>query len=163
MYHIHTSDHNFNLNASPYFWPSFLVWGIDRGIRLLRVLLLNSIFKPQKDSGHVELITPDTLLFTTKRHVPAGLRWLPGQHMFVSFPTLGPGQSHPFTICSIAEKGAKEQELVFLARVRKGFTRRLKDHVLESGPCDVPIILDGPYGVPADITPFSTCIFVAGE
>lgn len=84
--------------------------------------------------------------------------------MFVAFPSLAVGQSHPFTIASVVsnKKDAKEQELLFIARVKEGVTKRLKDHVLEVGACDTPVILDGPYGVPADITPFSTCVFIAG-
>ncbi|THH32759.1 hypothetical protein EUX98_g1465 [Antrodiella citrinella] len=163
MYHIHTDDVVNTVYASPYFWPSFIAWGIDRIARLVRVLLLNSVFKLPKDLGQVALVTSDTLLITIKRHVPRGLTWRSGQHMFVAFPTLGPGQSHPFTIASVVERDAREQELVFIARVREGFTRCLKDHVLEvGGACDVPIILDGPYGSPPDITPFSTCVFIAG-
>ncbi|THH32758.1 hypothetical protein EUX98_g1466 [Antrodiella citrinella] len=162
MYHIHTSDMLFDLYASPYFWPSFVVWGVDRAARLIRVLLLNSVFKSTKDLGQVDLTTSDTLLITVKRHIPRGLKWRAGQHMFVAFPSLGPGQSHPLTVASVVERDAKEQELVFVVRVRDGLTRKLKDHVVEVGACEVPVILDGPYGSPPDITPFSTCVFIAG-
>ncbi|TCD70805.1 hypothetical protein EIP91_001495 [Steccherinum ochraceum] len=162
MYHVHMNDVLFDLYASPYIWPSFLVWGIDRGCRLLRVLLLNSVFKPQKDLGRIDLITRDTLLITIKRHIPHALNWHAGQHMFVSFPTLGLGQSHPFTMASIPRGDGDEQELTFIARVRNGLTKTIKERILEHGACEVPVILDGPYGAPADITPFSTCVFVAG-
>ncbi|KAH8105977.1 FAD-binding domain-containing protein [Cristinia sonorae] len=163
MYHIHTSDGLFDLHATPFFWPSFLAWGIDRVGRLIRTLLLNSLFKPQLDLGQVSLLSSDTLLITLTRPIPKALNWKAGQHMFVKFPSLRVEQSHPFTVMSIPEKGKKEQELVFLARVKEGFTKTLRDHVLEeNGRSEVPVILDGPYGVPADVTPFATCVFVAG-
>lgn len=113
--------------------------------------------------------------------------------MFLAFPTIGPIESHPFTIASIAapeieqqstsseQKGSEtttkrdnEFELVWIVRVRSGFTRRLKQHIMlknrrqvDSGvhtglTCTLPIFLDGPYGAPHDIRAFETCVFVSG-
>lgn len=52
---------------------------------------------------------------------------------------------------------------MFIIRVREGLTATLKKRVLEKGATTVPTLVEGPYGAPPDITPFTTCIFVAGE
>lgn len=93
--------------------------------------------------------------------------------MFLAFPTIGPLESHPFTIASIAEpipedsvkEGEKggERELMWIVRTRDGFTRRLRDKAQDKdGVLKVPIFMDGPYGAPPDITGFTTCVFIAG-
>ena len=83
--------------------------------------------------------------------------------MFLALPTIGPIESHPFTIANLPEGDSKEVEMAFVVRVRDGFTRRLRDHVQgKSGMCRAPIFLDGPYGAPPDITPYETCVFIAG-
>lgn len=86
--------------------------------------------------------------------------------MFLSFPTVNPLQSHPFSIGSVAQRSGLRfgivQELEFVVRVRNGLTRSLYDRVLETGSIELPILADGPYGAPPDITPYSTCIFVTG-
>lgn len=51
---------------------------------------------------------------------------------------------------------------MFIIRVRDGLTSTLKKRVLEKGTCQVPVLLEGPYGGPPDITPFTTCVFIAG-
>ena len=99
--------------------------------------------------------------------------------MFVAFPTIGPVESHPFTIASIPEASESgkegEFELMWIVRVRDGFTRRLKEHILmknhrqvelgTEGPLklQLPIFMDGPYGAPPDISRFETCVFFGGE
>ena len=89
--------------------------------------------------------------------------WRAGQHCFACFPTLGPLESHPFSIANVADAAAAHQKLVWIVRTRGGLTRRLRDLAeAGSGVATVPLLLDGPYGAPADITPFSTCVFIAG-
>lgn len=172
-----------------YIWPSFLIWGADRLCRYIRYLILSNFHAPNASPATLELITPDTLRISVRRkfylqNVPlSSFRggWTPGQHMFVAFPTIGPIESHPFTIASIPEVGEQkgsenEYELVWIIRARSGFTRRLKEHVLmknknaiemgvDNGPwsCKLPVFMDGPYGAPQDLSRFETCVFIAGE
>lgn len=84
--------------------------------------------------------------------------------MFLAFPTLGPVESHPFTIANLQEGDEKAKELVWVIRARDGLTKRLKDHAMaKNGRVTAPVFMDGPYGAPPDITAFSTCVFIAGE
>lgn len=82
--------------------------------------------------------------------------------MFLAFPTLGPVESHPFTIGTIPEGEGKEMEMVYIVRAREGFTKRLREHIGDKDICRVPVFMDGPYGSPPDITAFDTCVFFAG-
>ncbi len=107
--------------------------------------------------------------------------------MFLAFPTIGPIESHPFTMASVAEAPQSvafstenqvkknEFELTWIVRVRDGFTKRLKEHILMKNQRQIelgtegsltmqlPIFMDGPYGAPPDISRFETCVFFGGE
>lgn len=146
-----------------YIYPCFIVWGLDRTGRLIRYLVVNNFIRTKGTSGELELLNHDALRLTIKRRVPWG--WRAGQHAFLAFPTINPTQSHPFTVAIIPDNNneTKENELVFIIRVREGFTKRLRDHVHADGTCQLPVFMDGPYGAPSDITPYNTCIFLAGK
>ena len=146
-----------------YIYPCFIVWGLDRTVRLIRYLVVNNFVRHKGTAGELELLNHDALRLTIKRRVPWG--WRAGQHAFLAFPTINPTQSHPFTVATIPDdnKETKESELVFIIRVRQGFTKWLRDHVHSDGTCQLPVFLDGPYGAPPDITPYNTCIFLAGK
>ena len=171
-------------------WPCAFIWAQDRLCRYIRYLILSSFHAPNKNPAHVTLVSEDTLCITTRRTFPVPMRlgdswesskgWEAGQHMFVAFPTIGPIESHPFTIASVCEPiegdpTGRERELRWIVRVRNGFTRRLKEHILmknhrqvelgTEGPLklQLPIFMDGPYGAPPDISRFETCVFFGGE
>ena len=142
-------------------WPCFLIWGFDRGCRWLRYIILSNFQSPNKSPAEIEVLNQDTVRVTVKRYVPFG--WSAGQHMFLAFPTLGPVESHPFTIANLPEGDEKSKKLVWIIRARDGFTKRLKDYALaKNGMATAPVFMDGPYGAPQDITPYSTCVFIAG-
>ncbi|KAI0782612.1 ferric reductase NAD binding domain-containing protein [Abortiporus biennis] len=145
-------------------WPGVIVWGVDRFIRYTFYFIHNTLFKPSKSLGILELISPDTLRLTIKRRFVGG--WIAGQHMFLSFPSVNPTQSHPFSISTLSDGDDSERDLVFVMRVRKGLTKTLKERVVQKGNnigmIELPVFMDGPYGLPTDITGFSTCIFIAG-
>ena len=83
--------------------------------------------------------------------------------MLLAFPTLSPFQSHPFTIVNLPEGDENSKKMVWIIRARDGFTKRLKEYAnVKDGVATAPVFLDGPYGAPPDITPFSTCVFIGG-
>ncbi|KIJ94088.1 hypothetical protein K443DRAFT_111053 [Laccaria amethystina LaAM-08-1] len=154
-----------------YIWPALFVWGLDRFIRLARVIWNNGTFRRKRDPSQslatVELLSEDTILMSLKRR---DFSWSPSQHAYVILPTISnlPFESHPFTIASIADKvdgtqrKEEERDVVFLVKGCNGFTKRLRDHASTHRMGTVPAYLDGPYGCPPDLRVFSTCIFVAG-
>lgn len=140
--------------------------------RALRTALLADFGSPIQSPATVEVLSHDTLRVTTRRHVLLG--WSAGQHMFLSFPTATPRplsvlEGHPFTIATIADSTEKQQgekggqDLVFIMRVRSGLTRRLHAMaVANDGHFTIPLFLNGPYGAQPTLTPYSTCMFIAG-
>ncbi|EJD53556.1 hypothetical protein AURDEDRAFT_156793 [Auricularia subglabra TFB-10046 SS5] len=153
-----------------YFWPGFLVWGLDRALRVGRIFFYNLRWW-RKDSdklvtGHVQLIADNTVRLTIRRP----MRWKAGQHAYVVMPSVSsfPFEAHPFSIASISDPidggipESKENDLVFLIRGMSGFTKRLREHANIKGHGSVACLVDGPYGYPPDLTIFTTSIFVAG-
>jgi DMSO/TMAO reductase YedYZ heme-binding membrane subunit/NAD(P)H-flavin reductase len=145
---------------------SLAVWGLDRGIRFLRTILIHTRkidgstgckFVPSQatinyfddpDGGVVRLEM--TQNYET---------WQPGQHFFLNFPALTIWQSHPLTVMSLANGEAAPRH-VYIARARKGETGRLKalafaatssltmkDEVAQQTQlATTPVVLCGPYG-----------------
>jgi predicted ferric reductase len=84
------------------------------------------------------------------------ISWKPGQHMYLNFPTLGPVETHPFTIQSLPEDG----KMVFNVRKVTGFTKRLFESALDSTV--LPVILDGPFGHDVEFKQYHSAIFLSG-
>ncbi|PWN53485.1 hypothetical protein IE53DRAFT_377289 [Violaceomyces palustris] len=90
-----------------YVWPALLLWGLDRFVRLLRVLIFNGLWRFGKygaEGGskefNISIVGQDTLrLEVVKPDFP---EWTPGSHAFISIPgSHWLPQGHPFTIASI--------------------------------------------------------------
>ena len=158
---VGTQLHLIPMEIAVYVWPCYVLWGFDRAVRLGRYLLFNVILRPKKFTASVEVVGIDGLRVTLKRRIPGG--WTAGQHVFIAFPTIGP-ESHPFTISNACETDAdgKEAELILIIRTLNGQTKKLMERALPTGSCELPAMIDGPYGHPEDIRPFSTCVFIAG-
>ena len=76
--------------------------------------------------------------------------WKAGQHVLVSCPTLGPLESHPFTISNLPgtdrDNAPKRVELII--RARSGFTRRIYQRALSSQgtSATATVFITGPFG-----------------
>jgi ferric-chelate reductase len=150
-----------------YMWPGFLLWGLDRLVRAGRTFWNNTIWRKgdkKYSQGTVEVLSDDTLRLTLKRRIT----WTPGQHAYVILPSVStiPTEAHPFTIASApvsldGSPNSKENNAVFIIRARGGFTSRLMA-LARKGPSSVPAFMDGPYGMPPDLSGFSTVVLVAG-
>ncbi|KAG9087759.1 hypothetical protein FRC06_002376 [Ceratobasidium sp. 370] len=151
------------------FWPALAIWGLDRTLRALRLIVLNklwlNIFPMGKtiNNATIERVSHDTVRLTVRRN----FKWTSGQHAFILAPSVArfPFEAHPFTIASSYATGTKpqasnEQDLVFIIRTRDGFTKRL----LEASETrqSIPVYVDGPYGAPPNLSHYSTCVFFAG-
>ena len=125
-------------------------------------MIFSGIESPNKTSCEIEMLNHDTVRVTATRRIPLG--WRAGQHFFICFPTMGPLESHPFSIANVSDDDAKYKKIVWIIRTCDGATKRLKDYAdKRNGIATAPLLMDGPYGAPPDITPFSTCVFFAGE
>ncbi|KAF8526247.1 ferric reductase NAD binding domain-containing protein [Hysterangium stoloniferum] len=178
---------------SEYIIPTFVLWGLDRTLRLARILWNNrNISRPSTDeklplTATAELLSSSMVRLTMKRH----MYWKAGQCVFLTMPAVSdmPYEAHPFTICNIPgntglmddmektglegnENGGLEpsgrgpSDLVFLIRVKNGFTRRLLENVEQKRGADgkayFSVLIDGPYGIPPDVNAYESVILVAG-
>ncbi|KAJ7168821.1 ferric reductase NAD binding domain-containing protein [Mycena filopes] len=144
-----------------YIWPAVFLWALDRALRGVRIGLVNSGLFPgflnvnsvARDSdskssltttAHITLLPPHAhFLRITLPRAPPRFRWRAGQSAYITFPSLYMGsvtEAHPFTIANPPPPRGEEgregeeggRELVFILRVRTGFTGRLREAVLAS-------------------------------
>ena len=158
--------------AKVYVWVSIGFYALDRVIRTLNMTYRNlSIFHRQSSKTLVckayltALPGPATRI--TIRNPPLST-WDPGQYIFLSFPSISPFQSHPFTISS--SPLSRPSELSFVVRAHAGFSRRLFKRASTLPTSSQPdsetlfsVILDGPYGRPPNFLQYDTLVLVAGS
>lgn len=163
-------------------WPAILLWGLDRVLRILRVVL--SLFTKttasssaelkehgfQATKPRLELLSNDVVVLTAP--APRFFHWRPGQSVYLSFPgiSLSPFEAHPFTIASIPDctdnrasgddRQSAQGELRFFIRVRTGTTRRLRSFVETEK--EFRVLFDGPYSSPPVLMGYDSVVLVAG-
>ncbi|KAF2264879.1 hypothetical protein CC78DRAFT_494212 [Lojkania enalia] len=113
-------------------------------------------------------------------HIPleagnSALTWRPGQHVYLSLPTGKPytqlelrSLTNPFSVASVP---ANDKELILVAKVMNGNTKKLADlarslvsHESDEAP-RIPFALEGPYGYSnwlPDFSTFDKILLVAG-
>ncbi|KAJ5619346.1 hypothetical protein N7510_003330 [Penicillium lagena] len=160
------------LSSRIYAWIGIGVFIFDRLLRGLLFALNN--MKPAKAVIH-ELPGDVTKIRVTSPRIK---NWTPGQHVFLSIPELGLGQSHPATILSIPS--SHDNDLVFILGACRGFTRRLL-HSAKASSTDLSqktveeeetvqtegrlcSLIGGPYGGShSDFAAFDTVLLIAGS
>ena len=95
-------------------------------------------------------------------------RWTPGQHVYISIPSLGFFQSHPFTIGNLSEaiNGGTDgvsRSLELYIQAQSGFTRKLLQKAKRNSVVDEPIraFISGPLGIPPSLEIYETIVFIA--
>ncbi|KAG1795142.1 ferric reductase NAD binding domain-containing protein [Suillus plorans] len=182
--------HTNGIFGSYWIWPSFVVWGLDRFIRVVRLVVFNhSYFGFKSGSGTMdattEMLSEDIVRVRLRR--PPHFHWSPGQAAYLIMPSVStlPFEAHPFTIASfdssllstaetedqlgsgenyetqvLGSSNSLWKELVFLVNVHGGFTKKLKEVAATKGT--VKVFVDGPYGPSADLGSYDTSVLVAG-
>ncbi|KAG9309648.1 putative ferric reductase [Chiua virens] len=171
-------------HVSFWIWPSFMFWGLDRLLRLTRVLVCNHLYfgfsrRAKLQDASTELLADDFVRLRIRR--PPHVQWWPGQTAYLTVPSVSkfPLEAHPFSISSIdsdlfrddtkdfviGERGVTAdtedwKELVFLINVRNGFTKRLREAAAQNRT--VKVFIDGPYGSAPDVGTYDTSILIAG-
>ncbi len=105
---------------------------------MLRSAAQNTL--PNPGFARAQLLPGRTVRLTV--HTPRAVRWLPGQHVFLTVPSVGRFEAHPYTVASIDERAygilpmgghamlpSEGSELVLVVRAQKGFSRNLWRHV----------------------------------
>ncbi len=95
------------------------------------------------------------------------LSWRPGQYILLWCPTLGPMESHPFTISNISHNTARNgpNEVDLVVRARTGFTRRLHNRASSSqNACPkVRAFITGPFGSLPTWNTFETIVLISAS
>ncbi|CAO1627383.1 unnamed protein product [Sympodiomycopsis kandeliae] len=158
VYFWHTAD---MIQSWSWLWPIVAVWGASAFLRIARAASASNFFmgtktsiEVQRDSNiatalnldngkdfdaaskpSISIANGDVVRIALKTSV----RWQPGQHVFIRFPTVAPTQSHPFTVVNLPNPDpTRESILVLLARVRNGVTKKLLQKAqwhIENGCC----------------------------
>jgi NAD(P)H-flavin reductase len=133
-------------------WFATAALSFDRVARTTMLAYWNLRLKPQVQCyssqriGHrVELqaMGTDVTVVTVKDfHIP----WKPGQHLYLWVPSIGPLESHPYTIASrwktLGQSGCNE--IQFAIRTHSGFSKRINQYATKTqGP--LTGFIAGPY------------------
>ena len=94
--------------------------------------------------------------------------WKPGQHMLLWCPTLGPFETHPFTIANIpqGDRSGKPSQMELIVRARSGFTRRLCQRAASTrhtGPRSTRAFTTGPLGNLPIWNTFETLVLISAS
>ncbi|CAI7635602.1 unnamed protein product [Penicillium manginii] len=166
------------LSSKIYAWIGIGLFIFDRLVRTL-IYAFNNI-KPANSTLH-SLSGDVTKVRIT---APQIKKWSPGQHVFLSIPELGFGQSHPATILSVPS--SHDNDLVLILRAHQGFTQRLlclaklsstdlsqgaqekenvrKEVAVQEMKEKYFSLIGGPYGGShSDFAAFDTVLLIAGS
>jgi ferric-chelate reductase len=143
--------------------PGLLLWGLDRGARLVRMGLLHYGYWQEKGGYGFRAVQAEVKVWEDRElgdavrldfdHVQAP--WKVGQHMFLCFAEGSIWQSHPFTPLSLPVADATGRvRHSYIFRAKGGETRKIVDVVAkkkrDAAPSTTrlttPVILQGPYG-----------------
>ncbi|KAH7912908.1 ferric reductase NAD binding domain-containing protein [Hygrophoropsis aurantiaca] len=173
-------------------YPCFAIWGLDRFIRVCRLVVFNhSYFGFRSGStldATTELLSDDFVRL--RFHRPSHFRWTPGQTAYLIMPHVSrlPFEAHPFTIASFDSNlfdSIEEQK----PSGEKSTSTSLAEHALGSSTPfwkevvffiniregftarlketalkggKVKVFVDGPYGPSPDLSSYDTSILIAG-
>lgn len=144
---------------------SLVVWLLDRGIRIGRILLLHHGSASDEGASCLRPARAGVTLFTDAvngdvvrlafhhQHDP----WHIGQHFYLCFPNVSYWQMHPFTPFSLPVERMGSIKHAYLFRARNGETLKVAQFLRNrsTGRADagshaqnLDVVLAGPYGVP---------------
>ncbi|KAK9327240.1 FAD-binding domain-containing protein [Lipomyces starkeyi] len=141
--------------AHVYIWIAIGIWIADVTLRWIFILANNASASGLRYRASVSVMQDERALTV---EIPMTnvrlLKWTPGQFVRLSFPTVAPFMSHPFTISSLPQ----DNKMQFVIRAKSGFTYRILTKTLSIGvdmekhdgnlavTATYPVIVDGPYG-----------------
>ncbi|KAJ8099597.1 FAD-binding domain-containing protein [Lipomyces tetrasporus] len=145
--------------AHVYIWIAIGIWIADVTSRWVLILANNASASGLRYRASVSVMQDERAL-TVEIPMTASvglLKWTPSQFVRLSFPTVAPFMSHPFTISSLPQ----DNKMQFVIRAKSGFTKRMLKKTRSIGAdmekhddnlaatATYPVIIDGPYGGPS--------------
>ncbi|WFD00358.1 hypothetical protein MYAM1_003106 [Malassezia yamatoensis] len=132
---VHVAD---MYNARYFLWAAVAFWGFSVVVRTCMILYSSSFLTSNRATVDIQTVVnlplesqkvPARGSETVRLSFTTPLRWRPGQHIYVRFPSLNFTQAHPFTIMSLPSRVQNKSQLVLLAKVHEQTTRKLFNHV----------------------------------
>jgi len=117
--------------------------------------------------GHqVELQAVGNLTVVTIKDVH--FSWEAGQHLYVRIPSLGPLESHPFTIATPYNSSISStcNQIQLVVRAHSGFSKRLLKCALsknKEAAKSMRCFVAGPYGTPPNWAAFESLILISAS
>ncbi|MCJ1468566.1 hypothetical protein MMC07_007195 [Pseudocyphellaria aurata] len=152
------------------------IWAIERSVRVLILVYRN--FGRGGTKAVIETLPGDAVRVSLKMARP--WRFRPGQHVFLTIPSVGLWTSHPFSVAWSHEDDQMDSEkgstlngedvlatagttMSLVVRRRAGFTDGLHAQVAKSnGHLAVNAFVEGPYGGHQNLNSYGTVVFFAG-
>lgn len=173
---IHTDMFGYD----PWVWLCMGIWVFDRGLRLIRIVVLSFKTVGQRNAvGAITAINPGLMRLRVDTSVP--IQPAPGDYYFLYSPhSLSPWENHPFTLASWEKAPSGGTTLHFLIAPMEGWTRRLRRRieavsalkadtesetdalVASPGSARLRVLLEGPYGHRCDLDAFEHVLLLAG-
>lgn len=132
FYFMHTGN---ELNSWLWLWATIGLWGIAILVRMVRGAMASDYFLGKRaivetNLDEIEFESSDLIDIQdplVRITVRTNVRWSPGQHIMLHFPSLGFMQPHPFTVITLPDpdRPGFDSTAVFMARARSGLTKTL--------------------------------------
>ncbi|WFC95739.1 hypothetical protein MBRA1_002393 [Malassezia brasiliensis] len=126
------------LRSHLFLWVAVALWIFSIVVRGSMVLISSDFFAGKRARVDVQTVTSSPLsgtgtstrsTETVRISLSAPIRWRPGQHIYVRFPGFAVAQAHPFTIMSLPNRSRLDSQIVLLAKVHGGTTRKIYEYV----------------------------------
>lgn len=159
-------------------------------MRFIRIAVDNFKLFINKDTPAIASYSPDTGMIRLQVHRSAVTKQqTPGKYYFLYFGGLRFYEAHPFSLAGTSTPDAQQTPpldfnheksatsaaitdrpvdspfLTFMIRPRTGLTKSLRDSITRkavSGQARLRVVLEGPYGTPANLDGFKNILFIAG-
>lgn len=126
------------LRSHLFLWAAVALWIFSIAVRGSMVLLSSDFFAAKRARVDIQTVTSLPLggdnasvrsAETVRISLSAPIHWRPGQHIYVRFPGFAVAQAHPFSIMSLPNRSRLDSQLVLLAKVHGGTTRKIFEYV----------------------------------
>jgi predicted ferric reductase len=124
------------LNSHLWVWSAVALWSFSTTVRAFMAIFSSEFVFTKRAELEVQQLQNDTYsalnlneqrdseLFKLTMSTP--IRWKPGQHVYMRFPSINPLENHPFTIASLPGTIPNvNSRMEFYVRVFCGMTRKL--------------------------------------
>lgn len=148
--------HLHEVGEMEYIYASVAVWGVDRIIRVIRILVSGAPCEAQIRMHHDD---------TFKAVIQYSKRWriYPGSYIFIYFlNSAGFWQSHPFSIVEPLDNSRGNLEIY--AKAQTGLTRNLYEKLTVQRDLTLctKVLVEGPYGSQNSLHKYYNVTMIAG-